>query len=132
MKDSKILKAYLIISGLLLILFGGATLLQPIELKASFGINIPQDINVLNDIRAYSTLTLVIGILTILGAFKSRLTYTSSLVVFIQFLALGVGRLFSMALDGAPIEGNIIGMGNEFFLGIIGAFLFIKYKEKQK
>ena len=129
MKSSKILKTYLIFSGLLLIFFGGATLLMPLELKASFGINIPQNIDVLNDIRAYSALSLAIGILTVLGAFKSKLTYTSSLVVFIQFLALGFGRLLSMLLDGIQVAG-IIGTANEFFLGSIGAILFIKYQEK--
>ncbi len=102
---------------------------MPLELKASFGVIIPQDINVLNDIRAYSALGLAIGILTILGAFKSKLTYTASLVVSIQFLALGFGRSLSMLLDGVQVEG-IPGIANEFFLGIIGAILFIKYQEK--
>ncbi len=129
MKNSKVLKTYLIYSGVLLIFFGGATLLMPLELKASFGVIIPQDINVLNDIRAYSALGLAIGILAILGAFKRKLTYTASLVVFIQFLALGFGRSLSMLLDGIQVEG-IPGVANEFFLGIIGAILFIKYQEK--
>ncbi len=129
MKSSKILKTYLIVSGVFLIFFGGATLLMPLELKASFGVIIPQDINVLNDIRAYSALGLAIGILAILGAFKSKLTYTASLVVFIQFLALGFGRSLSMLLDGIQVEG-IPGIANEFFLGIIGTILFIKYQKK--
>ncbi len=129
MKSSKILKTYLIFSGVFLIFFGGATLLMPLELKASFGVIIPQDINVLNDIRAYSALGLAIGILAILGAFKPKLTYTASLVVFIQFLALGFGRSLSMLLDGIQVEG-IPGIANEFFLGIIGAILFIKYQKK--
>ena len=93
---------------------------MPLELKASFGINIPQDINVLNDIRAFSALSLAIGILAILGAFKSKLTYTASLVVFIQFLALGFGRLVSMLLDGMPVDGLVNGTINELIFGIIG------------
>ncbi len=129
MKSSKILKTYLIVSGAFLIFFGAATLLMPLELKASFGVIIPQDINVLNDIRAYSALGLAIGILAILGAFKPKLTYTASLVVFIQYLALGFGRSLSMLLDGIQVEG-IPGIANEFFLGIIGAILFKKYQEK--
>ncbi len=128
MQDSNLLKTYLVVSGVLLILFGAGTLLVPIELKAVFDIAIPQDINVLNDVRAFSTLSFVIGVLAVVGAFVKRLTYTSSLIVFVQFLALGSGRLVSVLIDGMPVQGNIIGMGNEFFLGIVGAVLFAKYQ----
>lgn len=130
MKNSKILKGYLFVSGLLLIYFGAATALMPIELKASFDIDIPRDINVLNDMRAFSTLSFVIGVFTVLGALKSKLTYAASLIVFIQFLALGCGRLVSILIDGAPVQGNLIGMSNEFFLGIVGAILFLKFRER--
>lgn len=130
MKNSKILKAYLVVAGALLIFFGIATLSMPLELKGAFDINIPRDMNVLNDVRAYAALSLSLGVLAILGAFVPRLTYTSSLVVFVQFLALGLGRLVSMLLDGVPVDGNIIGMGNEFFLGIVGATVFVKHLKK--
>ena len=130
MKNSKILKGYLIISGLLLVYFGAATLLMPIELKASFDIVIPNDINVLNDMRAFSTLSLMIGIFTVFGAFKNQYTFAATLIVFIQFLALGCGRLVSVLIDGMPAEGNIIGMSNELFLGAVGAILFFIYKNK--
>jgi len=128
MENSKILKAYLLVAGVLLLIFGGGTLLDPIALKASFGIVIPPNVDVLNDVRAYSTLTFVFGVLSILGVFKKKLTYSASLIVFLQFLALGTGRAVSILIDGSPVEGNIIGMGNEFFFGIIGAILFLKYK----
>jgi hypothetical protein len=114
----------------LLIYFGGATLLMPMELKASFDIPIPHDMNVLNDTRAFSMLSFVIGLFRVLGAFKNRLTYAATLIVFIQFLALGCGRLVSIMIDGTPVEGNIIGMSNEFFFGIVGAILFAIYRKK--
>ncbi len=113
----------------MLIFFGLAILLMPIELKESFDIEIPDDINVINDMRAFSALTLVIGIFSIMGAFKRKFTYAAILIVFIQFLALGCGRLVSVVLDGTPIQGNIIGMSTEFFLGIVGAILFVKYRK---
>ena len=130
MKNSKVLKGYLIISGLLLLCFGMAILLNPIGLKASFDVEIPNDINVLNDMRAFSALSFVIGAFTVLGAFKSKFTYAATLIVVIQFLALGCGRLVSIVMDGTPVQGNIIGMSNEFFLGIVGAILFALYRKK--
>ncbi|NRA11743.1 MAG: DUF4345 domain-containing protein [Crocinitomicaceae bacterium] len=105
---------------------------MPVGLKASFDVIIPNDANVLNDVRAFSMLTLAIGVFTILGAFKSKLTYAATLIVFVQFLALGMGRLISIPFDGMPIEGNIIGMSNEFFLGILGAILLFRYREKKQ
>ncbi len=129
MKKSKILKIYLILSGLLLTIFGAQTLFNPIGLKASFGIIIPQDVNILNDIRAYSALGLVIGILAIIGAFKEKLTFTANLIVFIQFLALGLGRTLSMILDGA-LEEMIPGLINEYVFGIVGLILFIIFQKK--
>jgi len=130
MKDSKVIKAYLIITGIMLIYFGAATLLTPIELKASFDIIIPNDINVLNDMRAFSALSFVIGIFTVLGALKQSFTYPAVLIAAIQFLALGCGRLVSVILDGSQADGNIIGMSNELFLGSIGLILIAIYKQK--
>ncbi|MCJ8311496.1 MAG: DUF4345 domain-containing protein [Saccharospirillaceae bacterium] len=130
MKNSKILKGYLIISGLLLAYFGAAILLIPIELKASFDIIIPNDMNVLNDMRAFSMLTLMIGLFTVFASFKKQFTYSATLIVSVQFLALGCGRLVSVVIDGMPVEGNIIGMCNELFLGVVGLILFFIYKNK--
>ncbi|MTI32141.1 DUF4345 domain-containing protein [Xanthovirga aplysinae] len=132
MKNSKVLKTFLIISGLLLTFIGGTTLMMPVEMKAGAGIDIAGNISVINDVRASSALILAIAILTIIGAFKKNLTYTSSLVSFLLFLSIGAGRLLSILQDGMPVDGLVKATGLEFILGITGAILFTIYREKNQ
>ncbi|MDY8137345.1 DUF4345 domain-containing protein [Aquimarina sp. 2201CG5-10] len=131
MKNSKVLKTYLVISGLLLSFIGGTTLFIPIKMKGSAGIDIAGNISVINDVRAFSTLILAIAILTLLGAFLKKLTYTSSLVSFLLFLSLGIGRVISILIDGMPVGGLVKATALELVLGTIGAILFLTYQRKK-
>ncbi len=130
MKNSKALNAFLIISGLLLTLIGGATLFAPETVKAASGVDLAGNISVLNDIRASAALILSMALLVIMGAFVKRLTFTSSLVAFLLFLSLGLGRLISILADGMPVDGMVKATGLEFILGILGAFFFFKNVDK--
>ena len=130
MKNSKVLKIFLIISGLLLTFIGGSTLFMPVEIKASSGIDLAGNISILNDIRASAALILSLAILLLLGAFNKKLTYTSSLISFLLFLSLGLGRALSMLLDGMPVDAMVKATGLEFVLGIVGAILFTINREK--
>ena len=132
MKNSKVLKTFLVISGLLLTFIGGATLFMPVEMKGSAGIDISGSISVINDVRASGTVILAVGILSILGAFVKKLTYTSSLASFLLFLSLGVGRVISILIDGMPVDGLVKATGLEFILGIVGAILFMVYRERNQ
>lgn len=130
MKNSKVLKAYLIVSGLLLTFIGGATLIKPVFMKGNAGIDVAGQISVINDIRASGAFILAIAILSLLGAFIKRLTYTSVVALFTLFIALGIGRLMSILIDGMPVEGLVHATLLEFVLGIMGAILFGVYKDK--
>ena len=129
MKDSKALKVYLMIVGVLLSFIGGATLLMPEELKGNSGIDIAGNIGVLNDVRAASALLLAMGVLTLTGAFSDKLKFSASLVATVLFLSLGAGRLLSILLDGMPVEGQIGATLLEFVLGIAGAILFRTHRD---
>ncbi len=130
MKDSKALKAFLIISGLLLTFIGGATLFIPVEMKTGAGIDIAGNISVINDVRASSALLLGIALLTLLGVFQKGLTFTSTVAATLLFLSLGVGRLISILIDGMPVDGLVKATGLELILGVLGALLFNIYKNK--
>lgn len=130
MRKSNVLKAYLVVSGLLLTFIGGATLAMPVAMKGGSGIEIAGNISVINDVRAASALLLVLALLTITGAFKSKLTFTSSLVSSLLFLSLGLGRVISIVLDGQPVDGLVKATGLELVLGIIGAVLFKIFQSK--
>lgn len=131
MRNSAVLKGFLIVSGLLLSFIGGSTLVIPIVMKSNAGIDIAGQISVLNDTRAFGAFLLTFGILSILGGFLKGLRYTSSLVITLLFLSLGVGRALSLSLDGMPVDGLVKATILEFVLGIIGLILFKVYQEKK-
>ena len=82
MENSIVLKIFLVISGLLLTYIGASFLFMPKKMKAGQGIDIAGDISLLNETRSASALILVFAILTILGAFKNSLAFTSTLFRF--------------------------------------------------
>lgn len=130
MKNSKVLKGFLVLSGLLLTFIGGATLLMPIDMKATEGIDLTGNIAMLNDVRALSALIFVLALLILSGAFVKRLTFTSALVSPIMFLSLGVGRALSILLDGTPPDAMTKATILEFVLGTVGLILFMRFREK--
>lgn len=127
MKQSKALKIFLIIAGLLLTFIGGSSLLMPVEMKATGGIDLTT-VSAINDARAAAALLFGAAILILSGAFSSKLTFTSTLVAVLVFLSLGVGRALSIALDGMPADGLFKATILEFVLGSIGLFLLVKNK----
>jgi len=130
MKNSKLLKAYLILAGALLMFIGGATLFAPLAMKGGAGIDLEGNISVLNDVRAASALLLSLGLISFLGAIIKRLIYTSSLISFITLLALGLGRIISLVSDGMPVDGLVKATGLEMILGLLGAAFFLVFKQK--
>jgi len=130
MENSKLLKAYLIVSGLLLTVIGGATLLMPAEMKASAAIDLTGNVNLSNDVRAGAAMLLAMALLSLAGVFSKKLAYTSTLVSLLVFLSLGFGRALSMVADGMPVDGLVKATVLEFVLGLVGLFVFYKYKAK--
>lgn len=130
MKKSIVLNIYLIIAGLLLSFIGGTTFFMPVDMKATAEIFIENNVNLLNEVRAYSALLLAIGLLSILGIFSKKLTYTSTLTSALLFLVLGIGRLSSILLDGTPADGLVKATLLEFVIGAAGIIFFVLYREK--
>lgn len=128
MKKSIALKAYLIISGILLFIIGGSTLLMPVKMKLTEGIEIAGNVNSLNDARGFAALLLAIAFISLFGAFLNKWQYIASRMIPILFIAIGIGRLLSIILDGTPIEGLIVATGVEFLFGIAGMILFAKFR----
>jgi hypothetical protein len=131
MNTSKILKIYLFISGLILTVIGTLTTFNPVNIKANEGIEIAGNSSALNDVRSFGMLLLATALLLFLGSFKSSLRKSASILSFLLFLSLGIGRSLSTILDGAPSDGMIKATGLELILGITGLFLFISNSKKQ-
>ena len=131
MENSKILKGFLLISGALLSFIGFSLLFMPVSFKAGGGVDVAGDINTLNDIRASGGLFLATGLLSILGSFIKKISYTAALISPIVFLSVAGGRLLSIMIDGMPVEGLFKATIVELVIGVVGVFMFMKYQNKE-
>jgi len=129
MKNSKILKTILFISGLIAAGIGGAVLFMPIAFNATSGIDLAGNISLLSEIRASGGLLLASGILIMSGAFVAKLAFTATVVSVLLYLSYGLSRILSMALDGMPAEGLVQATILEIIIGLLCVFSLIKYRE---
>ena len=131
MKNSKVLKSILFISGLMLIGFGGAILFMPVAMAAISGIELGGNISLLNETRAPGGALLASGILVMSGAFVAKLTFTSVVVSTLVYLSYGLSRILSMAIDGMPDEGLVQVAVLEIVVGLVCVFALIRYQETE-
>ncbi|WP_445721754.1 DUF4345 domain-containing protein [Flavobacterium sp.] len=125
------IKVLLIISGIIGIWVGYSLLFSTVAFEATAGINLGKDINLLSELRAPSGLLLVGGVLIILGAFYSKLTFTSILLSCLIYLSYGFSRLVSIIFDGFPSESLQIALITEFLVGLTSLFVLIRFNSKQ-
>lgn len=131
MKDSRILKIYLAISGLLLTVIGTLTAFNPIQIKADEGIHIANNASALNDVRSFGMLLLATAVFLIIGAFRDSLRKSAAVSSLILFLSLAAGRTLSLLLDGMPSDGMVKATGLEAILGLAGLIIFLSSKKNQ-
>jgi len=130
MRDSKVLKMILVVAGLVGVVVGGANLFVPVSFNASSGINLGQDINLLNEIKASGGGLMSASVVIMLGAFVSRLSFASTLLATLLYLGYGFSRLLSMAVDGMPSSEMIYIAGFEIFVGFVALYALFRYSKK--
>jgi len=113
----------LAISGLLLFGVGALRLGNPIKNYAkNSGIELANDINLLNEVRGVGSLMLCGGIIILLGILIPKLTVTSFVVAILIFIGFAIGRILSMGLDGKPKKLLNQGLIFELVLGGLNIF----------
>lgn len=130
MKNSRILKVILVISGLIAVIVGGAILFNPVDFYSMSGIEIGGNISLLNEIRASGGILLASGLLIMSGAFLTELAFTSITVSILLYLSYGSSRIVSMLIDGKPVDELIQATVLEVVIGIICVFALVKYRKK--
>ncbi len=131
MKNSKVVKSYLVVAGIVGILVGGANLIMPIAFNASSGIDLKDNLNLINEMRATGGGLLASSLVIFLGAFIGRLRFSSVFLSVMIYLGYGLGRCLSMLLDGMPSEEMTQIVMFELLVGVVGLYVFMKYKEKR-
>ncbi|MEW7278249.1 DUF4345 domain-containing protein [Aquimarina sp. 2201CG1-2-11] len=106
------------LSGLMLLFVGTMRISAPIKnyLKNS-GIQLENDVNLLNEIRGVSAVMLFAGIIILLGTIVPKLTLTSFVVAILIFVGFVTSRLLSMVVDGKPNKQITQGIIFELVLG---------------
>lgn len=132
MKNSKVLKSILIISGLIASAIGAAILFSPVAFYTTNGIELGANASLLNEIRAPGGALLVSGLLIISGAFVNKLTFTSIVVSTLLYLSYGLSRVMSIAIDGMPTEELVQAAVLEIAIGVACVFTLVKYLKKHK
>ena len=129
MKNSKVLNTILFFSGLIATGIGGAILLTPVAFYATNGIELADNISLLNEIKAPGGALLAIGLLIMSGAFVTALSFTSVVVSTLVYLSYGLSRILSTAIDGVPAEGLVQAAIIEIGIGLISVFALVKYRD---
>lgn len=123
MNESRVLTASLLMSGALLLAVGGALLLAPDIMHASNGVDIGSDPSLRSEVRAPGGALLALGGLILAGVFVKRLRFTGTVTAATVYLAYGLSRLLSMAIDGMPSPGLVVVTGVEIVIGIVNVVL---------
>ena len=129
MKNSKVLKIVLFVSGLIAASVGGAILLMPADFYASNGIDLGGQVSLLNEIRASGGVLLAAGILIISGSFVANLTFTAVVIASLLYLSYGLSRILSFTIDGMPSDGLVQAAALEIAIGVVCLWAFAKYRE---
>ena len=131
MKDSKLLKTTLLLSGAIAVGIGGSILFMPTAFYAIYDIDLGANINLLNEIRAPGGVLLAAGALMILGCFMASITFTSIVVAALFYISYGVSRLLSFVMDGMPSDGLVQAAALEICIGAVCIFAILKYRVEQ-
>ena len=125
--ESRAFKAILIVLALILVVFGGWRLVDPIGFYSFSGLALPNDAGLLSEVRGAGGIMMVSGLVVGLGAVRHAWSRTAVVLAAVVFLSLGLGRLLGIVLDGSPGVEVIQGMAIELVLGGLALFAFFKY-----
>lgn len=128
MKDSKALKVILFISGLIGAVIGGLILFTPVSFYAMSGIDLGQNISLLNEVRAAGGALLACGLFIMTGTFVDKLRFTATVISTLLYMSYGLSRVMSMVVDGIPANDLVQAAVLEMFIGSICVIALIKYR----
>ena len=131
MKSSKLLKTILLISGLVAISVGSASLFFPGAFYQSNGIELGKNVSLINEIKAPGGALIASGLLIMLGAFFKELSFTSIVLSSSLYMAYGLTRLLSIGVDGMPSEALVQAAILELVIGLVCVFALVKYRTAQ-
>lgn len=114
------------ISGLTAVGIGGTIMLSPQVFYASYGIVLSENPSLLSELRAPAAGLMTLGLLMLLGIWRSNMAQLAVAATLIVFLAFPAGRLIGLAVDGMPSIGIIGALILEIAIATLCLFAFRK------
>ncbi|MEP4196830.1 MAG: DUF4345 domain-containing protein [Aliishimia sp.] len=123
-KLNTIEKITLGVSGFTALGIGGMITIAPHAFYASYGINLENNASLLSELRAPAAGLTTLGILMLLGIWRSALAQLAVSATLIVFLAFPAGRLIGLVVDGMPTSGIIGALLLELAIAALCLFAF--------
>lgn len=112
------------ISGLTAIGIGGMITIAPHTFYASYGVALGENPSLLSELRAPAACLTTLGVLMLLGIWRSTMAQLAVASTLIVFLAFPVGRFIGLVIDGMPSSGIIGALLIEVAIAALCLFAF--------
>ncbi|MEL6254029.1 MAG: DUF4345 domain-containing protein [Bacteroidota bacterium] len=131
MNNPKAIKTFLVLSSIIGIFIGAGLLFSPVQFHAGSQIILGDNVNLFSETRAGGAGILFSALLMLAGIFKESWKFTSLLLSCLLYLSYGLGRLFSVIIDGMPSEILIISLIIELFMGFLALTFLGRMKARK-
>ncbi len=115
------------IAGLLVVYIGLEILFKPIAFYAANQISLPENVSLLNELRANGSYLVASGAILIAGAFVRAMQFTSLLLGGVLFSSFALTRITSVVFDGIPSVSLMYAMGIECVFAVLLVIAFIRH-----
>lgn len=112
------------ISGLTAIGIGGMITIAPHAFYASYGVVLGENPSLLSELRAPAAGLTTLGILMLLGIWRSAMAQLAVASTLIVFLAFPAGRFIGLVVDGMPSSGIVVALIIEIAIAVLCLFAF--------
>lgn len=119
-------KTSLAVSGLVAVGIGGMITVAPHAFYAGYGISLGEDPNLLSELRAPGAGLVTLGMLMLLGVWRSAMAQLAVAATLIVYLAFPLGRFIGLAVDGVPSVSIIAALVLEVLIAAFCLFAFRK------
>ena len=109
----------LLVSGFVAVAIAATILFAPDAFYAGYGIEIGDNANLANELKAPAGALLVAGLLMFAGVFRAQFAVVSLTTAAVVYLSYGLARVISMVIDGLPNSSLVGAAGVELFVGAV-------------
>lgn len=119
-------KTTLALAGFIALMIGAAVLFAPVPFYALSGVTLPDDVNLVSDIRAFGGGLLGAGLFVTLGLFRRSLRLPSLIAAATVYAGFGLARLWGITVDGLPEATYLWVLAIELIVAAMCAILVFK------